>query len=248
MPKPETPTEFDFSEDKGIPKEAYVIYGMKGHGKTALAFSFPGTIACLSFDRKSLRVKKLMYKNDPRIKVYDAVRYMDYSSPEIMLETAEITFRYINALLDHIRDDVKPDWIVIDGSEIFERICEMVMRYRNNLMPFQGIANRNLWKERRMYIKQIHDKALNAAKKGIIYTTYTTEKEIVQDGELIAKEDVPRWIDAILYETDTVIKVEAVWEQDTQKYYAKIESSKGSLPSGIKKEVTGKGIKLFTEE
>jgi len=242
-----TPEEekFDTSEDKGMGKDVYMIYGLKGEGKTVLAFSFPGNIACLSFDRKSLPVKQKMFKDDARIKVYDAIKYMDSASPEVHLEGSEKTFRYLHVLLDHIAKTFQPDWIVIDGSEIFQQICEMTMRYRNNLMPFQGVSNLNLWKERRMYIRQIHNKALSIAKKGIIYTAYTDKDEIIEDGEFVAKKDVPKWIDAIMYETDCVIKVEAKRDKSGQKYYATVESSKTGLPSGVRKDVTDIGIKAF---
>ena len=250
--RPALPTakefEFDFSEEKiEKPKEVILIYGHKGHGKTFLAMSFPGIKVVLSFDRKSALVKYKDYKNDKNIKVYDVVKYLNYSTPQKWLETADLTFRYLNALLDHVAQN-PPDWIVIDGTEIFQQICEMTMRYRNNLMPFQGIANLNLWKERRLYIRQIHNKALSIAKRGIIYTTYVDKDEIVVDGEIIAKKDVPKWIDAIMYETDTVIRVTAVSadaEGGARRFIATVESSKGSLPTGLKVEVTNLGYKAF---
>jgi hypothetical protein len=247
VPTPKVEEHFDFTEAESPGKEVYMIYGLKGEGKTALAFSFPGKIACLSFDRKSVLVKDKLYRHRAHeIKVYDAVKYLDSSSPEKLLESSEKTFRYINALLDRIAE-WKPDWIVIDGSEILQTICEMTMRYRNNLMPFQGIANRNLWKERRMYIRQIHHKALTIARKGVIYTAYTDYHEIVQDGEFVLRKEVPRWIDAILYETDVVIHVTSEVGKDKagRRFYAEVESSKGRLPTGVKKDVTGLGIAAF---
>ena len=224
--------EFDFAEvEEPTPKEVYLIYGHKGHGKTYLAMTFPGTIVILSFDRKSALVKAQHFRGQKRIKVFDVVKYLDYSTPERWLETAEKTFRYLNALLDYIAEKIQPDWIVIDGAEIFQQICEMTMRYRNNLMPFQGVKNLNLWKERRLYIRQIHNKALSIAKKGLIYTTYVDKDEIVIDGELVAKKDVPRWIDAIMYETDTVIRVRSIAADGAEglggrKFIAIVESSK----------------------
>ena len=119
-----------------------------------------------------------------RIKVFDAVRYHDMSSTETWLESSDRTFRYINSLLDHIKEEVKPDWIVIDGLEIYNQIAEMTMRYRNNLLPYQGVANMNLWKERRLYIRQLHYKALEIAKRGIIYTTYSEKDKVIVDGDV----------------------------------------------------------------
>ena len=237
---------FDFDEAEPMPKEVILIYGQKGHGKTFLAMSFPGKIVVLSFDRKSALVKYKDYKGDSRIKVYDVTKYMDYSSPTSWLETADKTFRYLNALLDFIEKD-PPDWIVIDGTEIFHQICEMTMRYRNNLMPFQGIANLNLWKERRLYIRQIHNKALSVAKRGLIYTTYIAKDEVVIEGELITKKDVPKWIDAIMYETDVVIRVKSIAAADdgARQFIAIVESSKGHLPTGLKADITNSGYKAL---
>jgi hypothetical protein len=249
--KPPTPQitapaeeKFEIKEAEIEGKDVYMVYGIKGHGKTYLALTFPGTIKALSFDRKTARVWQKDFKKDARIKVYDAIINMDYSSPERMLETSEKTFKYINYLLDSFKAN-PPDWILIDGVEIFEQVAEMTMRYRNNLQAYQGIANRNLWKERRLYIKQLHNKALSIAKKGVIYTTYVDKDEIVVDGELVTKQDVPRWIDAIMYETDTVIKVRSQVDKAGRKFFAEVESSKGSIPTGVEKEVTNIGIKAF---
>jgi len=241
--------KFDFEEAKGTGKIVVMDYGLKGHGKTYFAFSFPGKIVCLSFDRKSLAVKQQCFKGDDRIKVFDAIKYLDQTTPERYLESAELTFRYVNWLLDKAKE-LEPDWIVIDGSEIFQRICEMTMRYRNNLMPFQGIANRNLWKERRMYISQVHNKALSIARRGVIYTTYTDKDEIVKDGELVAKTDVPRWIDAIMYETDVVVRVYIEQGRDgSRRFIGLVESSKTNLlPTGKKADITGVGVKALIEK
>jgi len=191
---------------------------------------------------------KLNPADKERVKVYDAIRYMDSASAEMHLEGSERSFRYLNILLDHIKDNWDPDWIALDGSEILQQMCEMTMRYRNNLMPFQGIANRNLWKERRMYIRQIHHKALGVAKKGLIYTCYTDKDEVVKDGEFVTKKDVPRWVDVIMYETDCVIKVETSREKTGQRFFATVESSKASLPTGVRKDVTDVGLKAFFEK
>ena len=248
-PTVETKKQFDFAEATGTGKEVYMIYGLKGEGKTVLSMSFPGKIAVLSFDRKSLAIKQQQYKNDERIKVYDAIRYLDSADPEMYLQSSEESFRFLNQLLDHIAQQFKPDWIVIDGSEILQRLCEMTMRYRNNIMPFQGISNRNLWKERRLYIAQIHNKSIRIANKGLIYTTYVDKQEVVKDGEFVTKQDVPRWIDVIMTETDCVIKVDS--EQDKtggRKFFATVESSKTSIKTGQKKDITGTGITAFIKE
>ena len=242
---PKTDGEFDLSPAQQTGKHVITIYGRKGDGKTTLAFSFPGTIACLTFDNKSQAIKDFAKQSD-RITVYDAVRYLDKWTPDAWLSSSETNWRYINHLIDHMPE---ADWVIVDGGEIFHTMAEMVMRYRNNLMPFQGISNRNVWKERKMYIDQLFRKCLAKSKKGIIWTSYIDKDEIVKDGEFIAKQDVPKWVDSVLYETDVVIKVEVVHDKSGQKFFANIESSKWkTLPTGRKIEVTNKGFDALKEE
>jgi hypothetical protein len=236
--------EFDLSEDKGMGKIVIVIYGLKGNGKTYAAMTLPGSVDVISFDRKALMVKNIL--NKPGIRVFDGIRYMNWEDTEKVTESAERTYAYLNKLLDEIAKN-PPDWIVIDGSEIFQTICEYVMRYRNNILPFQGIANLNLWKERRLYIRQIHQRCIQIAKRGLVYTTYVDKDEIVEDGEIRTKKDVPRWIDAILYETDIVIKVEGRQQPSGRQFIAEVESSKypNLFRTGTRLDITNKGLSAF---
>ena len=239
--------EFDLSPAQPGGKHIIMIFGLKGGGKTSLAFSFPETHGCISFDNKSLPIAEQTGKNE-KIFVFDGSRYMDKTSAEAWLESADKTWRYLNKLLDSIPKDKIPDWMVVDGGEIFHQVAEMVMRYRNNLMPFQGISNKNIWKERRMYIDQLLRKCLSKSKKGVIWTSYIDKDEVVQDGDFITKVDVPRWIDAVMTETDVVIKVERATDKTGQKFFATIESSKWKvLPESAKTDVTGDGIKKLAK-
>lgn len=235
--------EFVVEEEQSPPaKEVYLVFGEKGSGKTTLALSFPGEIVCLSFDRKSAIIKTSRYGNDRRIHVFDVVKYMDYSSPSKVTESAAKTFEFVNAVLDYAAMNIRPDWIVIDGAEIFHQVCEWTMRHRHGIEAFAGISNLNLWKERRLYIRQIHNKALNVARRGVIYTTYTDKDEIVVQGELVTKKDVPKWIDVLVFETDYVIKCEM--DPVNRKFLAKVVTSKddGRLPTGRVYDVTDKGF------
>lgn len=234
--------EFDFSEEVDLGKEVHMIYGLKGHGKTTVALSYPGKVAVLSFDRKSTAIKYLYGDRLDEIKVWNAVKYMDYSSPESELISADRNFRYLIRLLDEVIRAWQPDWVVIDGAEILSHICELVMRYRNGLMPFQGIANLNLWKERKMYIRQIHYLALDVAKKGIIYTTYVDKEEIIEDGEVKTKRDIPKWLDVLVYETDVVIRVWSTIDKGSGlRFYAIVESSKvPHIKTGVQADITDK--------
>jgi len=254
-PKPATaPPETEKSEEQKsalpleeettIPvKTVWLIFGDKGTGKTTTAMSFPGHILVLSFDRKSAIIKYNMYNNDPRIKVFDVVRLMDYSSPEKMLESAERTYEAIIQLLDAYEKVYgKPDWVVIDGAQIMQQICEWTMRKRHNIGPFDGISNLNLWKERRAYMRDIHNKALNLAKCGIIYTTYTEKDRVIIAGETVHEKDVPAWIDVLIYETDFVLQT--IYNPVTKKFEVKVVTSKLDklIPTGATYDVTGKKL------
>jgi len=221
----------------------YVANGFITHntGKTTTALSFPGEILVLSFDRKSAIIKHNMFNDDPRIHVFDIVKYMDYTTPESMVASAEKTFNYLNALLDNYTTRYpRPDWVVIDGAQIFQQIAEWTMRYRHNLGPFDGIANLNLWKERRMYIRQIHNKALNLAKRGVIYSTYVEKDEVVIKGEIVTRKDTPAWIDVLIYETDYVLYT--YYDESKKTYHVRVVSSKNDrrVKSGLEIDVKNK--------
>ena len=212
--------------------EVFCIYGNKGHGKTFLSYSFPGDIAVVMLDGKSISIKKHQYDNDSRIRVYDGRAKLDETSAEAWLRTSEQSFLYINEILDGLSNGKlpKPDWILIDGQQEFTSIAEMTMRYRNNLQPYQGIGNMNIWKERRQYLRQLHYKALRAAKKGIIYTVYVQQTQEIKNEVVVSQRDKPKWLDVIESESDIVIRVDSEQENDRTKYIAKIDSAKTRTP------------------
>lgn len=239
----ETKVESPFIEEEVPSKEVYLIFGDKGVGKTTLAMSFPGEVLVLSFDRKSAIIKATRYNNDKRIHVFDVTKYMDYSDPQAMVKSAEYTFTKLNELLDnYTKYYPNPDWVVIDSAQIFQQICEWTMRARHGLEAFEGISNLNLWKERRMYIRQIHNKALNLANKGVIYTTYVEKDEVIIKGEVVTRRDAPAWIDVLIYETDYVLY--AYVDESKHAYMVRVVSSKNDskLPSGRTFDVTNKSL------
>ncbi|RLC34375.1 MAG: hypothetical protein DRZ76_02780 [Candidatus Nealsonbacteria bacterium] len=233
--------EFQFKTAEPTDKVVITVYGEKGDGKTTFALSFPGKIAVLSFDNKTTNVWKYVYKTDPRIKVYNVTEYLE-EDPQKYIQSSEWTYEYINFVLDEIKKVEKPDWIIIDGLEILAKIAEMVMRGRNGLTPFQGVVNRNIWKERRLYIRNIHRKALDASKRGVIYTTYTDRDEIIQEGETVSKVVVPKWTDVVLWETDIVVHIYTKQEDDGKKFYMCVSSSKigNMFETGKIVDITGK--------
>jgi len=223
-----------------------MIYAGKGEGKTVLAMSHPGKVAVLSFDRQALPVKKNHYNNDSRLQVYDAIMHYNKASADLLLSSSDKTYRFVNAILDLLEKN-PPDVIILDGSEILHVICEMTMRYRNNLQPFQGITNRNLWKERNMYVDQVFLRSLKIAKQTVICTAYIDKDEIIKEGEFVTKDDVPKWVGTIMTDTRVVIRVKPNVKQGIQKFYAWIQSSKDPrYKTGSVVDITGtEGIKTI---
>lgn len=239
--------EFDYSDAEPLEKTVITIWGKKGKGKTSLAFGAGGKIVCFSYDKKASNIKENMGKRAKDVIVKDAVKYLDKTTPDLWMETGETTFRYVIGLLDNL--DERPDWIVHDGSEILHITLEMAMRHRNNLKAFQGIHNRNIWKERRMMLDQIQDKSIRLAKKGIIYTAYTDKDKIIEDGEVIKEELFPKWIAAILEETDVTIHVDSKQKKESKEFIAIIDDSKReNLPTGKVVDVTNKGFEALYEK
>lgn len=240
-PLPSMPDKFDTSPEPPGESRTFLIYGEKGDSKTTTALSFPGKIAALSFDHKTVEIWAEFFDNDPRITVYDAIRYMDYSSPDAWLMSSEITLVYINIILDELRalpEDDYPDWIVIDGLEEYTKVCEMVMRYRNGIRMTQGVEW-SYWKERRLYLKQIHLKCMSVSKRGIIYTTFPGRRETIKDNKIVESVKQPKWVDVMKDQTDIVIAVESRQTPEGKRFFATVESSKYRLiPTGLVADIT----------
>jgi len=236
--------KFDMTEDPGDDKVIITIYGLKNHGKTSIALAFPGSKYVLTFDNKTQRIKKSMYPDDD-IQIYNAVKYWN-KSPQHITSTAVITMTYIDKLLDEAEDkDNRPDWVVIDAMELLQQVCEMNMRYRHDLGMSQGFGNKSWWKERKAGIEHVHNRAKALAKRGVIYTTFCSMKDMLKDGEVINTKEVPNWIGIVMEETDVVIH--AFTDMDATKnlfFMAFIEGSKvpnefKTIPTGRLVNVTG---------
>jgi len=240
LPHPELPgmpAQFDLSSDTGGHGKVFMIYGEKGESKTTLALSFPGKIYAISFDRKTVEVWLSMYGADKRIDVKDALRYMSWSSPEARLKSSDISLRYIDALIEESKK-FQPDWILIDATDGYTKMAEMTMRYRNNIGMTEGVSW-TYWTERRLYIKQLHLKALGIAKRGIIYTAFVGVREKIEDNKIVETMDQPKWVDVVKDETDVAIRVKAKLTDDGMKYTAIIDSSKWRpIKTGIRVDIT----------
>lgn len=226
--------KFKFEEAAASGKTVFIVYGEKGVGKTSFSMGFPGNISVLSLDRKGVAAKMNYHNNDSRIKVYDAVKYYERTEDKV-LKTAVTTVEYIYFILENIRKS-SPDWVIIDGVEILQKIAENYMREKNGLKPYQGVANLNLWKVRNAILDDIHHTAIDITKKGVIYTTYTQLEEIVEEGTLVTKQKVPKYVDTIMWESDIVLFVENKFDakNKTNKFLLRCLTSKNDkiIPTG----------------
>lgn len=246
--------DFDEAEDLGQKKEIFTVYGHKNDGKTTISYGIPyngDKILVFSFDNKSTRPKDAKYIKDGNveIKVINAIRFLDKSNESKYLESSVVTHEFILSILEQSTSKFAPDWIMFDGTEVMSGIMELVMRSKNNLKPYQGIANRTLWRERRQYIDDIHMKAMEIASKGVIYTMYSTKDEIIDnDGTVTKKVDIPKWIGSVMEETDIVIHAESKFENNKKIFFARVEGSKlpDKYADGVY-NVTGKRVRDVIE-
>jgi len=222
--------KFKFEEEKGTPKIVVTISGIKGTGKTTFMFSpttFEGTHRCVSFDHKSNQIKKNLYEDDSRIKVYDGEKYYIRTMEE-MVPSSIKNYEYLDALVDFFNED-PPNWIDFDCLERFAEICEMTMRYNHGLKPFAGIKEQTIWKERRILVGNLHRKALSIAKKGVIYTTFLDYKDpVLIDDEFADPVKMPRYFGQVRDETDVIFRTSSKLDRASKnvRFYAMVASSK----------------------
>jgi hypothetical protein len=117
------------------------------------------------------------------------------------------------------------------------------MRYREGIEAFAGVEF-SLWKHRKMLLRQIHNRALEVAKRGVIYTAYPTQNdEVIIDGQVVTRKKAPKWLDILIFETDYVIEVER--DIQTKRFLAKIVSSKNDskFPTGKVLDITNVATK-----
>jgi len=236
--------------EEATPKMVLVIAGEKGHGKTTLALSMPGNIAVLAYDRKAAPIKFFFYKGDERIRIFDMLRYYNPTSKNEVLEHAVKSVKYARALLNYLKEENSVDWIVIDNFDVLTRLCEMTARYYNHLQPFGGTGEvgYKLFDERNFYIRTIFQSAFETAKKGVVYTLYLTTQEVVKGGQVMERTRVPKWVDAVLYETDVALVVSKI--PDERRFLCHVLTSKNEeeFPTGLTVDVTDIGFKAFKDK
>lgn len=217
--------KFEFVEEEDNEKLIYTIAGDKGSGKTTTGMMMrqgEDSMLAISFDHKTTVIKNNMYNKNPKIKVYSGITHMD-RSPDRILLSAKISYEYIFQLISKY----KPSWILIDGLEVMNNICEMTMRNDRGYKPYQGVSNMNDWKYRNDMMAQLHTLCLTQAKKGVIYTTYTKVEELIHDGVVIERKEIPKWFGNVLQETDiTLITKLGEDNEGNPQFQVKVDNSK----------------------
>lgn len=235
--------EFDFGEEQSSSKIVTTVFGKKGEGKTASVLGMYNSCAVVCFDHKTSLVKEHMYGNNPNIKVYDGLKY--YSrNPKDCLKSAEKSLQYIIALLNEIAK-TKPEAVIFDGTEVLTKMCEQEMRRKYGVTIYGGISNMNIWKYRNDLVANIHKKAIESCTKGVIYTIYTQIEEIIEDGNVKQKREVPKYFDTLMMETDIVLHAYSKRTKIGREFFIEVTSSKIGkfLRTGDIHNMTGKKMK-----
>lgn len=186
---------------------------------------------------------------DKPIKVKDGVRYFN-KRPDKILETAYMTYYgYLQQLLVPFLKvpENAPDWILIDGLEKLSNVCEMTMRYERGYKPYQGISNLNDWKYRNDMMHELHQLCVKIAKKGVVYTTYSKVEEVIVDGQVVQRKEIPKWFGTVLEETDITLKTIVGMDNESNTIFkVKVENSKKDnvMQTGKIYLVTKDGFKL----
>lgn len=224
--------EFDLSPDTSLGKLIITIHGEKGGGKTTAGFiittgrigGFPnGKTYAISFDNKTKITRNQYFPNED-ITVWNGKKYYR-EDPFICTESGMKSYKYLQNLIQSWQSN-PPDWIMFDGFTIMALIMEMAMRYKNNLQPSEGTANRNVWKDRARFIQDLHNLACSAAKFGVMYTTYSDKLDVVEAGTTVTKENIPKYTNVVMQETDVVLHATKQMTSTGDLFYLRVESTK----------------------
>jgi hypothetical protein len=221
-----------------------MIYGGKNCSKTTTALSVtllptalhpeptidaPNeyTVACLSFDLQTNRIKKEIYKNNPNIVVFDPLFYRTKETDQDNLDSATKTYNYVRWLLtEGPIYQMKPHFILIDGLEIFKEVFEMAMKQMLEI-PAYGKADWTAWRKRTDLMDDIDICCKRLAKKVVIYTSYTKFREVQEKGSNVVTLVEPNWAGNTKSKTGIVIRVEMTKnDSGGREYLASVEGSK----------------------
>lgn len=217
--------------------EIWGYSGEKGAGKTSAICSHPGEKVIIAFDRKSAVTWKHTFGSDPSVKIIEPFRLIRKGDEIQYLKTCHEAINFVGEVLDKLIDQGGVDWVVIDGADFYAEMAEGAMRHKHHVTLTQGLK-RHLWKLRNLFMDQIHDTAVLAVKRGLIYTTYPYN-EIVSskdDEEEVRKK--PNWAKYIEREVDNLIVLTTGGEEDRKKYYVNLYDMKTGYKNGMTIDVT----------
>jgi len=272
-------------DDPMLSKVVTTVYGAKGSGKTtfvlqsALYLPRDHVILAISFDGQTMPIKQALSRQHGnqvgnRIIVKSGVAdYPRVTPKDWQVKSFESVKKVLGLLkkVSQLPEKKRPYIVLLDGMEILSKMCEQVMRYKYGLDAFSGFGERTRWHYRTFLMDAVHDHALQATRRHLVYTTYPTiVDKTTKNGEVIDREESPRWLGNMEKKTDTVIRTDRVTiaptinvsqsrqaqsNQDVAMisravFYATIDSSK-RFPeyTGKRFNVTGKSfLHLFDKQ
>ena len=190
-----------------------------------------------------------LFNNSPEIVVVSGTPYLEYSDDKYV-EGGKKTHDFLCFLLKDIAAKGDADWVIIDGLERVKEIAEMVMRAKHKLGPFENFANLNFWKTRKLAIREIQHLALKAAKKGLVYTTYAEDDDIIiEAGQVVKRAQRPKWFDIVEESTDIMVRVWVEAKKGGLEFMGQIASSKfDDWPTGVIMNLTGRPLAQAVHE
>ena len=242
-------------------KETILIAGEKNGGKSVSALSFPGKIAVISFDEKIFAARDFVVrhgiKDEKDIMIYYPAKHYNPKAVDDR-EIGKAAIAVINDAFKAVYSikvraetgQFVPDWIFFDNLEFFIRLAEFAGKYRRGVpittTPQKGDDVWGAFDIRNIITNVIYKAAVSTPKKGVIYTLYTKDKDVVLPDGTTKKAQVPKWFEVLMYETDHHV---IVWKNEN-RYFAKIVGTKdeNKYPDGLAVEVTGVGFWKALEE
>lgn len=231
-------------------KFVFVVYGKKGEGKTSTAMSLVGnnqTVGCISFDGMSQIIQQNFF---PEMKAdfYNAMRYKEITIERIgnkVIPVASVANACKNSyeLFNYMENMKEYDWIIVDGLNILERMVEGLMREAEGKQYSDGIINPMAWRRRNDSINAVFDYALSKARIGVIYTVYTSDKILKENGIETDIIELPHYVGDVAYKSHVVIRTKVRNDKDGRRYICIIDSSKiKNIKSGDEIDITNKRL------